>query len=168
MTIHVPVPDGVALIDGGLATLPLVAISDVGEMGVARALAAMSERLTNEASPAQQSMLLASTRMLMGLRFGIDEINQTLGRIEMSILGIRGIEESSTYKEIFSKGEARGEATGEARGEAKGKFSAVFVWIAYSTRFKNPPRSPLRTGGKFDSPPVIRGSWRGFSRQPGR
>jgi hypothetical protein len=37
------------------------------------------------------------------------------------ILGIRGIEESSVYQDIFAKGEAEGRAKGEAEGRAKGE-----------------------------------------------
>ena len=41
------------------------------------------------------------------------------------ILGIRGIEESSVYQDIFSKGEAKGEARGRAEGEALGLAEAL-------------------------------------------
>jgi hypothetical protein len=37
------------------------------------------------------------------------------------ILGIRGIEESSVYQDIFAKGEAKGRAEGEAKGRAEGE-----------------------------------------------
>jgi predicted transposase YdaD len=37
------------------------------------------------------------------------------------ILGIRGIEESSVYQDIFSKGEAKGEAKGKIEGKAEGR-----------------------------------------------
>ncbi len=41
------------------------------------------------------------------------------------ILGIRGIEESSVYQDIFAKGEAAGEAKAEAKGRAEGRIEAV-------------------------------------------
>lgn len=108
------------LLAGGLATLPLVAISDVGTLGINGALSAMSARLKREVSPAQRDMLMASVRMLMGLTHDEAETDAILGRIEMTILGIRGIEESSTYQAIFRKGEARGIAEGMAEGKAEG------------------------------------------------
>jgi predicted transposase YdaD len=37
------------------------------------------------------------------------------------ILGIRGIEESSVYQDIFAKGEAKGLAEGRAEGFAEGR-----------------------------------------------
>jgi predicted transposase YdaD len=37
------------------------------------------------------------------------------------LFGIRGIEESWVYQDIFAKGRAEGEVRGEARGEARGR-----------------------------------------------
>jgi predicted transposase YdaD len=42
----------------------------------------------------------------------VDQITQGVSAM---ILGIRGIEESSVYQEIFAQREAKGEARGEAR-----------------------------------------------------
>jgi predicted transposase YdaD len=39
------------------------------------------------------------------------------------VLGIRGIEESSVYQDIFAKGEAHGRAKAEARGRAEGRVN---------------------------------------------
>ena len=50
------------------------------------------------------------------------------------ILGIRGIEESSVYQDVFAKGEANGEAKGQAKGEAKGRADECvkrsFAWAS--------------------------------------
>ena len=40
------------------------------------------------------------------------------------ILGIRGIEESSVYQDIFGKGKAKGRAEGESKGRAEGEAEA--------------------------------------------
>jgi predicted transposase YdaD len=40
-------------------------------------------------------------------------VQELTGEITAMILGIRGIEESSVYQDIFAKGEAKGRAEGE-------------------------------------------------------
>jgi predicted transposase YdaD len=99
---------------GGLATLPLVAISDVGSMGIAEALTAMAERLAREASPDRRAMLLNSAWVLLGLGYGEDEAREIWKGIEMDVLKIRGIEQSSTYQEILKKGRRQGKVEGKA------------------------------------------------------
>jgi predicted transposase YdaD len=107
------------VLKGGLATLPLVAISDVGTMGIVEALAAMSERLAREARPDQRAMLLASTRVMMGLNYGEAQTREIWKEIEMDVLKIHGIEESSYYQEILRKGKAKGLAEGKAEEARK-------------------------------------------------
>jgi predicted transposase YdaD len=107
------------ILAGGLATLPLVVISDVGKAGIAAALRAMADRLKAEASPDRRATLMASARALLGLRFDRSEAGEIWRRVEMDVLKIRGIEESSFYQEIMELGEARGEARGMAEGKAE-------------------------------------------------
>lgn len=109
------------VLKGGLATLPLVAISDVGSMGISEALAAMAERLAREASPDRRAMLLTSAQVMMGLSYGKDKANQLWKEIEMDVLKIHGIEESSTYQDILQKGVRKGRRQGRAEGKAEGK-----------------------------------------------
>lgn len=106
---------------GGLATLPLVAVSDVGTIGITEALTAMAERLAREASPDRRAMLLTSTRVMMGLNYGEAQAREIWKEVEMDVLKIRGIEESSYYQEILRKGLKKGLREGEAKGRAKGK-----------------------------------------------
>ncbi len=65
-------------------------------------------------------MLWAATKMMMGLNYADEQIDQLVEGVGTMILGIRGIEESSVYQSIFAKCEAQGKAEGEAKGEAKG------------------------------------------------
>jgi predicted transposase YdaD len=102
------------VLKGGLATLPLVTISDVGSMGISEALAAMAERLAREASPDRRAMLLTSAQVMIGLNYGKRQANRLWKEIEMDVLKIRGIEESSTYQDILQKGVRKGRAEGKA------------------------------------------------------
>jgi len=108
------------LLAGGLATLPLLAIANVQGMGIEGALSAMVDRLAREATVDQSAVLVASTRILMGLTYKDDEADRILRRIEMlDVLKIHGIEESSTYQAIFREGKAEGKAEGELLGKAE-------------------------------------------------
>jgi len=50
-----------------------------------------------------------------------EQVGEMMEGVSTVVLGIRGIEESWVYQDIFAKGLAEGEAKGEARGEAKGE-----------------------------------------------
>jgi predicted transposase YdaD len=105
----------------GLTVLPLAPVSDVGPEQVPEVLLAISERLNHETGPDQAATIWAATRVLMGLRFSREQVDEFTRGISAMILGIRGIEESSVYQDIFAKGEAKGEARGETIGEARGE-----------------------------------------------
>jgi predicted transposase YdaD len=108
------------ILAGGLATLPLLAVADVRGMGIEEALAAMAARLANETTADRRALLIASTRLLMGLAYKDDEADRIFRRIEMlDVLKIHGIEESSTYQAIFREGKAEGKAEGELIGKAE-------------------------------------------------
>jgi hypothetical protein len=77
-------------------------------------LLAMSERYRREASPDQEAMLWAATIILMGLRYREERVNEILEGVRDMLFGIRGIEESSVYQGLISRGEAKGR-TEEAR-----------------------------------------------------
>jgi predicted transposase YdaD len=59
--------------------------------------------------------------------FRYDLVNEITQGVSAMILGIRGIEESSVYQDIFAQGEAKGEARGEARGRAEEAREAVLT-----------------------------------------
>ena len=95
----------------------------------------ISQRLVNEASPERAATLWAATKVLMGLRYPKEQVEEFSKGVSAMILGIRGIEESSVYQDIFSKGEAKGEPRvgrvrpraelkDESRGESRGESKA--------------------------------------------
>lgn len=127
---------------GGLATLPLAAISDVGSMGISGTFAAMARRLSREASPDRRAMLLNSAWVLMGLRYGKAQANQIWEGIVMDVLKIRGIEESSTYQQILQQGWRKGEAEGKIEGKIEGVRDTL---IRLGTRRFGPPSKAVRT-----------------------
>ncbi len=108
------------LLAAGLPVLPLAPVSDVPPERLPEVLAAVGQRLKQEAAPALQETLWAATKLLMGLRYPDEQVEQLVKGVDDMILGIRGIEESSVYQSIFAKGEAKGKAEGKAEGEAKG------------------------------------------------
>ena len=102
----------------GLPVLPLAPVANVEPRKVPEVLMAISERLVRETSPEQAATLWAATKVLMGLRYPKEQVEEFTREVSAMILGIRGIEESSVYQDIFAKGEAKGEARGEA-GEGR-------------------------------------------------
>jgi predicted transposase YdaD len=105
----------------GLPVLPLAPVANVEPEQVPKVLLAISERLVRETSPEQAATFWAATKVMMGLRYPKEQVEEFERGVSAMILGVRGIEESSVYQDIFAKGEAKGEAKGKAEGEAKGK-----------------------------------------------
>ncbi len=66
--------------------------------------------------------LWTATAILTGLRHRREQVGGLIEGIANMILGIRGIEDSWVYQDIFTKGEAKGRAEGEARGRAEGEL----------------------------------------------
>jgi predicted transposase YdaD len=75
----------------------------------------------SETSAEQAATLWAATKVLMGLRYSIEKVEEMVKGVSAMILGIRGIEESSVYQDIFAKGEAKGLVEGLAEGLAEGR-----------------------------------------------
>jgi predicted transposase YdaD len=109
------------LLAAGLPVLPLAPVSDVSPERLPEVLAAVATRLKREAAPALQETLWAATKLMMGLNYPDERIEQLVKGVDDMILGIRGIEESSVYQSIFAKGKAEGKAEGEAKGKAEGE-----------------------------------------------
>ena len=59
------------------------------------------------------------TEVLLGLNYPTERVQELTKEITTMILGIRGIEESSVYQDIFGKGKAEGRAEGEAEGKVE-------------------------------------------------
>jgi predicted transposase YdaD len=104
----------------GLPVLPLAPVANVEPERVPEVLMAISERLVREANAEQAATLWAATKVLMGLRYPKEQVEGFTKGAAM-ILGIRGIEESSVYQDIFAKGEAEGAAKGRAEGRMEGQ-----------------------------------------------
>jgi predicted transposase YdaD len=140
---HQPVEEVLA---SGLPVLPLAPVANVEPEQLPGVLVAISERLVRETSPEQATTLWAATKVLMGLRYPKEQVEEFERRVSAMILGVRGIEESSVYQDIFAKGEAKGEATGEAKGEAKGRVEEARLTILRLGRKKfGPPDEGTRT-----------------------
>jgi predicted transposase YdaD len=101
------------LLAAGLPVLPLAPVSRVPEERLPEVLIAVAERLRNEAGLEWKATLWAATEILLGLYHPSERVQELTREITAMILGIRGIEESSVYQDIFAKGEAKGRAEGE-------------------------------------------------------
>ena len=92
----------------GLPVLPLAPVAKVEPGKVPEVLMAISERFVHETTPEQAVTLWAATKVLMGLRYPKEQVEVFTRGVSAMILGIRGIEESSVYQDIFATGEAKG------------------------------------------------------------
>jgi predicted transposase YdaD len=109
------------LLTAGLTVLPLAPVSNVPPARLSEVLRTVAERLRNEADPELKTTLWSATLILLGLDHPKEEVYRLTKEITTMVLGIRGLEASSIYQDIFSKGEAAGEAKGRAQGRAEGR-----------------------------------------------
>jgi predicted transposase YdaD len=109
------------LLTAGLPLVPLAPVSAVPRERLPEVLAAVARRLRDEAAAGLKGALWAATEILLGLNHPKDRVKELTEEITTMVLGIRGIEESSVYQDIFAKGEAKGRAEGEAKGRAEGE-----------------------------------------------
>ena len=109
----------------GLPVLPLAPVSNVAEEELPRVLLAISERLIRETTADQAATLWTATKVMMGLKYPKERVDEITQGVSAMILGIRGIEESSVYQDIFAKGRVEGEASGEAKGRVEEARLAV-------------------------------------------
>jgi predicted transposase YdaD len=98
------------LLQGGVGTLPLAAISAVSNAELPDVIERMRDRLRKRPT-AQVKDLWTATYLLMGLRYECDFVNQLLQ-------GVISMEESTTYQAILEKGIAKGKDVG-AREELR-------------------------------------------------
>ena len=135
------------MLAAGLAVLPLAPVADVEPEQVPGVLMAISERLVRETSTDQAATLWAATKVLMGLRYSKEQVEEFTRGVSAMILGIRGIEESSVYQDIFAKGEAKGEAKGRKRkGRVEGRVEEARLAILRLGRKKfGQPDEGVRT-----------------------
>ena len=95
------------VLQGGLGTLPLAPISKVAQSDIPAVVREMEARITKEATPNEAGTIWLTTYLLMGLSY-------TKQFADNILQGVRGMEDSVTYREILERGEARGRAD-EAR-----------------------------------------------------
>jgi hypothetical protein len=94
------------LLQAGLPVLPLVPVSAVAPDRLTEVVTAVAERLKREADPELMKTLWTSTAILMGLRYPREQVGELIKGVANMVLGIRGIEESWVYQDIFAKGRA--------------------------------------------------------------
>jgi predicted transposase YdaD len=92
-------------------------VSDVTPEQLGDVLKAVAERLRDETGPELMTTLWTATAILIGLRYPREQVGEMMEGVATMVLGIRGIEESWVYQDIFAKGLAEGEAKGLVEGE---------------------------------------------------
>ena len=102
------------LLAAGLPILPLAPVSNVAPERLPDVLTAVAQRLKHEADSDLQQTLWAAIKVLMGLNYPEERVNQLTEGISTMIFGIHGIEESSVYQGIYGRGRVEG-ATDEDR-----------------------------------------------------
>ena len=68
--------------------------------------------MKREADPQAMTTLWTATTVLIGLRHPREQVKSIIEGVSDMILGIRGIEESWVYQDIFAEGKAEGKAEG--------------------------------------------------------
>jgi hypothetical protein len=92
------------LLTSGLPVLPQAPVADVPPERLVEVVTAVAQRLRREAGPELRTTLWAATQLLMGLYHPKEYVYDLTKEITTMILGIRGIEESSVYQDIYAKG----------------------------------------------------------------
>ena len=99
-------------LDGGLGTLPLAPVANLGTTPIEEVIREIDRRI-DQSPPDLVGLLWSSTSILMGLRY-------PAAMIDLLVRGARQMKESTYYQFILAEGEAKGVALGEARGQARG------------------------------------------------
>jgi len=102
------------LLSGGMGTLPLAPLADLGSMSIETVIDRIADRFTSEISPSEAAIMWTSTYLLLGLRFP-SEIAVRL------IQGVRGMRESTTYQAILQEGIEKGIEKGIEQGIEQGE-----------------------------------------------
>lgn len=94
------------LLSGGLATLPLAPLADLGGKELPAVIQAMAERIGREASREIAGELWTATYVLMGLRYRVEQI-------EKSLRGVLDMKQSVTFQAILAEGRKEGREEGK-------------------------------------------------------
>jgi predicted transposase YdaD len=116
------------LLRAGLPLLPLAPVSNVASEKLGDVLTAVAERLRDEATQELRMTLWTATAILIGLRYPRGQVADVVERVANMVLGIRGIEESWVYQDIFAKGLAEGEAKGRTKGQVEEAKEILLDW----------------------------------------
>ena len=106
------------ILAGPIGVLPLAPLSYVASDALPEVIRRMDARFHAEATSADAGEMWTGAYVLMGLRYP-DDLTEKL------LKGVRGMQESATYRKILREGEARGEIKGEAIGEIKGERKLI-------------------------------------------
>lgn len=128
-----PVED---VLNGGLGTLPLAPLADVGVPGLPGVVRRMERRIDAEAAPDEAGMLWVATYLLMGLKYD-PATSQRL------LKGVRELKESATYQALLEEGASRGRLEGRVEGRVEGRAEEARSLL-------------LRLGGRRFGPPDAR------------
>ena len=100
------------LLQGGLGTLPLAPLADVEADQLPDVIAQIDQRITREVEPDLAGELWTAIRILLGLRYDVEQVRVLLQ-------GVRRMRESVTYQEIVNEGRAEGHIVGLVEGRAE-------------------------------------------------
>jgi predicted transposase YdaD len=151
--LHVPLtdPDRVRVIDSNVSTITADADKvlwvDEQELWIEHfeLQAGRDNGLPDSVHHYNSATLWAATKVLMGLRYPKERVEEFERGVSAMILGVRGIEESSVYQDIFAKGEAKGEARGRVEGRVEGRAEEARLTILRQGRKKfGPPDDDIR------------------------
>jgi predicted transposase YdaD len=113
-----------AVLTGGIGTLPLVPLCDLGATALPEVVRRMDERIAHEAPAGASPDLWTSTYILMGLRYPPELAAQLLQ-------GVRAMRESATYQAILEEGRSEGRV--EGRVEEARRFLLLLGENQYGT-----------------------------------
>ena len=101
------------ILHGGLATLPMAPLADLGNTPLPRLIEQLAERIDREASIEEAGEIWTATYVLMGLSYSTEE-TETLLR------GVRAMNESVTFQAILEQGREQGREQGLEQGREQG------------------------------------------------
>ena len=104
----------VALLRGGLSTLPLALLCDLSPLSPEQVVSRLEERIETEGRQENRRKLWASTYLLAGIRFKPEIAGKLLEK------AVAQMKESMTYQKILADGRQEGIAQGLAEGLAEG------------------------------------------------
>lgn len=101
-----------SLLAGRLVTLPLAPLSAVKPEELPAVIGRMRDRLEAETAVGLRKELWGATFLLLGLKYEAAFIEQLLK-------GVQGMEESTTFQLLLSRGRAEGKIEGKAEGQVE-------------------------------------------------